>query len=399
MPSRRRRVAIMLDLKWPYKRHAGIFAGTQVFAKEHDWHSIIDEFAQDTLSVRRTPAASYDGVIARVNSQLAERARRLGVPVVNVWLSSPAWQTVPGVFADFSASGRLKAEHLLSRGLRNFAAITAYKNRSEEMELESFRQVVESQGYACVTEKIPQDISRSLAHWRKTETVIAKWMERWSLPIGVVARGEVLGRLIVQLCHERGWRVPQDVALIAGQNEEQLCEDPNPSITSMEFGYERIGYESAKLLQRLMDGEKLARKTIFLPPAGLVVRESTDFYAVKDELVAAAIEFISRNSHRRIGQKDVAHAVNAEVRTLQLRFRKVLNSPIATEIRRIRIERAKRELMQSDRAISHIARDVGFRTANRMCEIFQRELGVTPSEFRRRNKGETGMSAAKQMSG
>ena len=381
----------MLDLNWPYKRHAGIFAGTQQFAKEHGWHSIIDEFTHDTLPARKTKALPYDGVIARVNTQLAERAARLGVPVVNVWLSSPAWQAVPGVFADFTASGRLKAEHLLARGLRNFAAVTAFKNRGEEMELCELKRVIEGQGYLCVTEKTPQNLSRSLAHWRKTEKMVANWMERWQLPIGVVVRGEGLGRLIVQLCHERGWRVPQDVAIIAGQNEEKLCENPSPSLTSMEFGYERIGYESATLLERLMQGEKPPPSPIFLPPAGLVVRESTDFYAVKDELVAAALEFISRNSHRRIGQNDVAHAVNAETRTLQMRFRKALNSPIATEIRRVRIERAKRELLQSDRGISHIARDVGFRTANRMCEIFQRELGVTPGEYRKRQRIETGM--------
>ena len=389
MPTLRPRVAIMLDLIWPYKRHAGIFAGTQQYANEHGWDSIIDEFTHDTLPPRRSKRIPYDGVIARANTQLAERAVNLGVPLVNVWFSSPAWQLVPGVFADFAISGRLKAEHLLARGLRHFAAITAYKNRSEEMELGEFQRVIESSGFHCVTAQSPQNLSRSVAHWRKTETMIASWMDGWQLPIGVVARGEGLGRMIVQMCHQRGWRVPQDVAIIAGQNEEALCENPSPSLTSMEFGYERIGYESAKLLQSLMDGGDHGNSRVFLPPVGLVVRESTDFYAVKDELVAAALAYISRNSHRRIGQDDVARAVNAETRTLQLRFRKVLNSPIATEIRRVRIERAKRELLQSDRGIAHIARDVGFRTANRMCEVFRRELGVSPGEYRKRQQIQT----------
>ena len=53
MSEKPKRVAIMLDLQWPYKRHASTFAGTQQFAKEHGWHSIIDEFAHDTLPKRR----------------------------------------------------------------------------------------------------------------------------------------------------------------------------------------------------------------------------------------------------------------------------------------------------------------------------------------------------------
>ena len=211
-------------------------------------------------------------------------------------------------------------------------------------------------------------------------------MENWKLPIGVMVGGENLGRLVVQLCHERGWRVPQDVAIIAGQNEENLCENPSPSITSMEFGYERVGYECAKLLQRLMNGGTVAKNPVYLSPSGLVVRESTDFHAVQDPLVADALDYISRNSHRHIGQHDVSRAVNAETRTLQMRFRRFLDSPIATEIRRVRIERAKRELVQSDRRIEQIARDVGFKTGNRMCEIFRRELGITPTEYRRERK-------------
>jgi LacI family transcriptional regulator len=154
----------------------------------------------------------------------------------------------------------------------------------------------------------------------------------------------------------------------------------------MEFGYERVGYECARLLQRLMDGKKPPSEPIWFSPQGLVMRESTDFFAIKDELVAAALEFISANSHRRIGQDDVLQAVSAETRTLQLRFRKVLNRPIATEIRCVRIERAKRELAQSDRRLSDIARDVGFGEAMRMYEVFRRELGVTPSEYRKQRQ-------------
>ena len=88
----------------------------------------------------------------------------------------------------------------------------------------------------------------------------------------------------------------------------------------------------------------------------------------------------------RIGQDDVSRAVDAETRTLQLRFRRVLNRPIATEIRRVRIERAKRELTQSDRRLADIARDVGFGKAIRMCDVFRRELSVTPSEYREQRR-------------
>ncbi|MBT3202513.1 MAG: substrate-binding domain-containing protein [Phycisphaerales bacterium] len=42
--------------------------------------------------------------------------------------------------------------------------------------------------------------------------------------------------MIAQMCRQRGWRVPHDVAITAEKNEESLCEHPRPSLTSVEWG-------------------------------------------------------------------------------------------------------------------------------------------------------------------
>ena len=390
--SKRSRVAIMLDLDWPYKRHTALFAGTQQYAQENNWESIIDEFADDTLKDSSAGSCPYDGIIARAPKRLAEQAARQGIPLVNVWQSSPASKLLPGVFPDFAAAGRLRAEHLLARGFRNFASLASYTSRGQEIEATEFYRVIKAAGFECATAKVPLRVSETVASWRRTERAIAEWMDAWQLPIGAYIGSERTGRSVVQMCHERGLRVPEDVAITAGWNELALCENPRPSLTSVELGYERIGYEAAKLLDRLISNgnrkspNKRTRRAesegaleqILLPPQALVVRESTDFFAVDDPLIAAALEFIAGHSHRTINPAAVAEAVRTELRTLQRRFRKVLDRPIATEIRRVRLERAKRELSQTDRSITSISHDVGFGEPMRMYEVFQRELGVTP---------------------
>ena len=188
------------------------------------------------------------------------------------------------------------------------------------------------------------------------------------------------------MCRQRGWRVPDDVAIVSGYNEPAYCEHPAPSLTSMDYGYERNGREAARLLHSLMDGEPAPTQHLLLPPKGLVVRESTDFYAVEDPEVAAALRFIASNSHRRIGPNEVAEAVGVHPRTLQNRFGEYLDRPIAAEIRRVRLERAKRELVQTKRPLSEIARDVGFGPAMRMYEVFRRELDLTPSAYRKQQQ-------------
>lgn len=228
--------------------------------------------------------------------------------------------------------------------------------------------------------------SDSLPQWRSFNQTIATWMDKWELPIGVFVGADSVGRMVVQKCRERGWRVPEDVVITAGRNEETVCERPRPSITSMEFGYERVGYESAKLLNQLIDGKRLNTNTVLIPPQGLIVRESTDFLIADDELISAALSYIAANSNRRIGQGDVARALSVETRTLQNRFRKVLNQSIAGTIRQVRLERAKRELVQSNRPLKNIARDVGFGSAMRMYDLFKRELGMTPTQFRKQRR-------------
>jgi len=381
-----RRVALMLDLQWPFKRHSEIFAGVQRYAEERGWTSIIDEFAHDTLRRKRSASERYDGIVARANHPLARLAAKVGVPVVNVWPSSPARHLVPGVFPDSAEAGRLVAEHLLARGFRAFATLTSPKNIDNELEIAEFTRLVREAGFGCTSAYIPTDPYRDLANWKKTAHLIERAMAEWKTPIGVYVGQEVCGRLVVQAGHRRGWRIPEDVAIVAGKNEETLCEQPRPSLTSIEIGYQRIGYAAAELLDGLMEGNAPPAQAIRSAPHGLVVRESTDFFAVDNATVAAALAFISANSHRRIGPDDVAGAVGTEMRTLQNYFRKALQRPVATEIRRVRVERAKRELAQSDRPLAAIARDVGFGTIQRLYEVFSRELGIGPGEYRKQRQ-------------
>src|SRR5262249_53880691 len=86
----RKRVAIMLDLEWPYRRHFDVLVGTQNYAQAHGhWDCVLDEFAAVTLAETRNNPA-YDGVIARATPELARNAARAKVPVVNVWYNSLA---------------------------------------------------------------------------------------------------------------------------------------------------------------------------------------------------------------------------------------------------------------------------------------------------------------------
>jgi LacI family transcriptional regulator len=388
-----RRVAIMLELESPHKRHTEIFAGIQRLAEQRGWETVLDEYVDDSLAA----GGRYDGIIARATPELELQATRCSVPVVNVWVSSPVAEKLPGVFPDWQSVGRTYAEHLLERGVYRFAALIANNNKSHNIALNAFQEVLAHADCEVIVTRTSRQFSQTREHWRRANKVINAWMDRWQLPIGIYVGSEVLGRITTQLCLLRGWRVPEDVAIVAGENQESFCMPIRPTLTSIELDYIRVGYEAARMLDRLM-GEKanqpagkkkrtpLSIEHHRISPRGLIVRESTDFHAVGDETVLAALKFISANSHKPIGPNEVAKQTATHPRTLTNQFHQHLGRTIAQEIRRVRIERAKRELAESDKPLSKIAVDVGFGQLTQMYQVFCRETGASPLAYRKQRQ-------------
>ncbi|MDY0165185.1 MAG: hypothetical protein RBS80_01490 [Thermoguttaceae bacterium] len=149
-----RRVAVPMGIDQPYKRHVAIFAGIHDYAEQHaNWHLIIDEWADHTLPAGADRPSPYDGIVGRITPLGARRAKRLGVPVVNVHFSSHA-RGLPGVHPDYAACGRLRVEHLLARGFRNFAVQVDQGDRASLLEGKAFESAVREAGCETFAEVV-----------------------------------------------------------------------------------------------------------------------------------------------------------------------------------------------------------------------------------------------------
>lgn len=398
-----RRVAVQMQLGQAYRRHTGIFAGIADYAHGREqWRLVIDEWADHTLPARADRPSPYDGLIGRISAQGARRARRLGIPVVNVWYNSPA-RDLPGVFVDISACGRLRAEHLLARGFRNFGVLFHQPFRGSVEEARAFEETVRAAGcdeFRAAAERGARvrsldRIEDTFREWKQSMRAYERWLDSLRLPVGLFIAHVDTARVVIEMCRNRGWRVPEDVAVVSGTNEETICERPEPGITSLEVPYEQIGLRAARLLDRLMDEKEPGSprvsagppETILLPPVGIVVRRSTDFHAVEDPLIRRVLRFLDENLHRTITIDSLAALVGVSRRTLTSIFRSKLGRTVAAEITRLRVERAKRELTSTNHSIKKIARLAGFGSPRTLCDAFAREVGCPPREYRRRHAG------------
>ncbi len=383
--AERRRVAIVAELEWPYKRHHHVFAGTQQYAQQHKgWESTIELFPEQSRGAKlgRTP---YDGIIARATTRMARWAQRVGVPLVNVWANSPVTDT-PLVTPDFEAASRMAAEHLMARGFHRFGFLGVGRQKIVKRQLRAFKATLRAAGFATSPLIVAANYSYTPARWQRFNAQLDDWIDSWSLPIGVYVSYDLHCRYLAAACRRKGVDVPRDAALVGTHNEPMICNHPEPTLSSIELGYDRVGYRAAEILDAMMAGKAAPTEPVVLEPVELFARQSTDALAVDDPLTGEALRFIAEHSHERIKVSDVAAATRATRRTIERRFRDILGRSPAEEIARLRVERAKRLLIQTKTSIKHLAAAAGFHDATQMCVVFKRVAGITPSAYRRQRR-------------
>ena len=156
----------------------------------------------------------------------------------------------------------------------------------------------------------------------------------------------------------------------------------HPSLSSIDMGFAQNGFEAARLLDLLMRGEEIPSYVVRMPPKQLVVRASSDAYAVRDPIVAQALSYMADNCTHAIGVEDIVSHVPLGRNALERRFRKATDRSLNEELIRLRLEVAKRLLVESDRPVSSIYPDAGFGTLSNMYRAFNKNLGMTPAEYR-----------------
>jgi LacI family transcriptional regulator len=173
------------------------------------------------------------------------------------------------------------------------------------------------------------------------------------------------------------------VAVLGGENDELSCLISRPALSSVDLAPEHIGWQAAALLARLMAGEPPPAQPVLMPTARVVPRQSTDVLAVKDPQLLQAIRYIRDNCARSIKVNELARHVALSRRALEQRFQKVLGRSPGTEIRRARLESAKRLLAETDHSIVRVAEESGFGYPEVLTRSFQRQEHITPTAYRK----------------
>lgn len=378
--SERKRVAILIGVQKPRRRQLDVLAGIRQVAASADWETTLIPVADFALS--HHGKWGFDGIVGRIGDSLATKAKEQTIPVVNVWLNTDA-TGLPGVYPDWNQAGQMATQHLLSLGFRRLAYVGFSDDRGVEMQRAGYDALAREISIEHTVNRMDLSYSESIPAWQSFSDQLDDLISSWEPRTGVCVSDDFLGRFIIERCGQHGLQVPRDVAIVSMENEPLVCEYTNPQLSSIDVGYQQVGIQAALLLGRLMSGASPPDGPTLMPPRTIVKRQSTDAFGVSDTEVAMCLQFIATHAHQRISVDDIAAHAGLSRRTLERRFKCAVGRTIGEEITHARLEIAKRHLFEPILPVKIVARQSGFRDSSQLCAVFQRELGISPGQFRK----------------
>jgi LacI family transcriptional regulator len=354
--------------------------GVARFARERQWRVIAD--FDDPV-----PGSwQGDGALTLVGSHLDlwRRLRRLRVPVVDLAESHPEIR-IPRVTMDNRVIGTLAADYFLTRSARRCRSLVVVDRWN--LGVSSRRR--EAFLAACTA----AGIEAASLSWRRehpalpdTSGMRRRWLMRrlagLARPVGIFAVRDHEAAEVIEACQASGMAIPDDAVILGVDNDEFIGDTVGVPLASIDPNLEEVGYQGAALLGRLLDGATPPADTIYVPPIGIVERGGGPAVAVTHAPVARALKFMHQHHAEAIDMRDLQRHVQLSRSGLEKAFRKHVGRPPMDELRRYRLDVAKRLLVETRESVARVAARAGFVNAHNLCRVFRQHLGVTPGEFR-----------------
>lgn len=383
--AKRSRVALIIETSTSYGRR--ILRGIRRYAHTHQSWSIFLE--QRDLSGEPPPwikSWDGDGIISRITTRaMVEDARRLKIPLID--LTDRHETSAPHqVWSDDGAIAKLGADHLLERGFQNFGFCGFSQEVWSDRRRDRFVEAVGRKGWECKTYESPW-FGRDAHPWEQEQQQIMAWLRSLPKPAGIMACNDYRAQHVLDACGRLDLAVPEEIAVIGVDDEEELCELCEPPLSSVVPNAEMVGYQAAELLDRLMSGGDDRESRLEIAPIAVVTRQSTDVLAIDDPEIAAAVRYIRENACRGAKVEDILDDVPISRSILERRFRKYLGHSPQALIRQTRLKRVKQLLVDTDFTLAKISTLAGFRHQEHMCVLFKKEIGDSPGAYRRKVQG------------
>lgn len=359
-----------------------IVRGVQRFAhSKRSWRIYVEADTDDRSRVE-SGQIQVDGIVSGVlTGAYWKRAVASGSPKVVAFTAAvpSSFSDIPRVQVDDTKVAEGICRHLINGGFRRLAYCATNSAPSVlDARKEGMLAFAEANGFEC-----------DLFTWnspnvkRVPQQALVKWINSLEKPVGIAAWNMDLARRLADACQRANIDIPQDVAIVAWDDDPILAETLTPTISANVLPAERLGYEAARLLDRLLSGEKHPSEPVRIDPSGILhVRQSSDVSQLQDRDVHLALQFIREHATEPLKVSRVASALRVSRRKLEIDLHRVTGKTPNEIITNTRLEHAKQLLLETDWDLQRVAERSGIGTRRTLHRIFLKLEKTTPAEYR-----------------
>ena len=371
------------------RANADMLAGVREFAKDADWNVQSFVYDGEPFPVRKLldfwmpSGCIVEGCGNGVSAGIIDHKAFRRTPVV--YMGSEPTMTPKDaacVVHDAESVANAAARELMSIGMESFAFIGAKGKGWSDRRKVAFAEAMKLNGHPVAATDVHPT---SAGVYGKDATRLCKWLANLPKPCGIMAADDEIAATAVSICRLSGIDIPNDIAVIGVDDNESLCENTVPTLSSVRPDFQQGGRFAARLLARMMRGGRSAHRETVFGVSGIVKRGSTRIFKRKDAEVSAALERIWASDGVTLSPKDVLAGFSCSRRNAEIRFRQATGKSVLEEIVAARMSRAKTLLEGTTLSIPEIAAQCGCRYPANFRDAFRAATGLNPLAWRKNN--------------
>lgn len=327
-----------------------------------------------------------DGLILAedIPAPVARRIRNTGLPTVLLQvtkdMSLPDFPLAdaPRCFFDSEACGRLAARTLARLGHRHFAIV-------EHTDTTVYWSVARANAFRSEIAKLVPD-ARCLSYgepnkagqrnWLVERPHLIDWLRSLPNPCAVFVANDRRAIQVSEACRLAGISVPDKISILSVDDDHWLCNASTPTISSIRFDTRTAGFEIASVLADLMAGKTPPTDKVTVRPVEVVTRQSTDWFAVKDQKVALALQQIhSAYADPRFTLTRLARLTGLARRTLELRFKNATGRTLHEELDYVRLQHIAAQRLSGTTSRAELLAGSGYHSLSALDRALKRVEG------------------------
>jgi LacI family transcriptional regulator len=332
--------------------------------------------------IRRLEKMPFDALICDADFDLWQYFGSKHPPIA--WFfgwKEPPWG--PSVRIREEQVGQIGAEFLADEGYEHLAFLGAepvWSLRRQRGFLEACRR----RGLPCSL-TYPEPARPGQPTWAEIlqHDFLVRWVGQLPKPVAVMTCSAHAAPLLAMAVRSLSLRVGGDVGILTGEDTPIVCETTWPGISAVDLGLERLGYQSARLLQDVLDQGPEHARSLQLDPVGIVRRDSTNFEPGHDDVLSASLAYLRNTPLDQIQLSTMYEQTPASQRTVQRRFAEKMGTTPAQYVQKMRIRQAQHLLRTTSMPLVDISVRCGFEFVSNFCRSFKATVGKTPTQYRR----------------